>query len=238
MGRETFKNWLQKNGYSKNTSDSYSYSIDKISKHISTKRNESIDVYSINELPFLKKLVELYSTIGNYSDFGYEGNGTVRNAIKAYYMFKVSSDEIPSGIFEETEIENSEIIENITNFSYERDLKNAMVSQISDLFPDYQIFGRNNEGVEYLIEGKRVDLLLESKGGSLLAVELKSGLADYKVFGQISMYLGLLMDRFPDKQIKGCIVAGQIDNTLKSATKTSDRISLMTYAMKLELTKE
>ena len=52
------------------------------------------------------------------------------------------------------------------------------------------------------------------------------------------MYLGLLMDRFPDKKIKGCIVAGGIDLTLKSATKTTNLISLKTYKMKLELQEE
>jgi hypothetical protein len=52
------------------------------------------------------------------------------------------------------------------------------------------------------------------------------------------MYLGLLIDRFPNKSIKGCIVAGEIDLTLKSATKTTHLISLKTYRMKLELQKE
>jgi len=49
------------------------------------------------------------------------------------------------------------------------------------------------------------------------------------------MYLGLLMDRFPEKEIRGSIVAGEIDNTLKSATRTSELITLKTYKMKLEL---
>ena len=132
----------------------------------------------------------------------------------------------------EEEIENIEVW---NNFSYERDLKNSMINQITELFPKYKIFGENNEGVEYLVDGKRIDILLEKNDGSLLAVELKSGTANYKVFAQISLYLGLLMDRFPEKEIKGCIVAGEIDNTLKIATKTNKSIKLKTYKMKLEL---
>lgn len=238
MEKEKFKIWLIRNGYAENTSTSYSYAIDRISKHLSEKRNEKINVYEINDLPTIKKLVESYSTVGNYSEIGNEGRGTVRNAIKALYKFKEHTIDLSYGLPVE-EIETDELTDlSITNFSYERDLKNSMVSQIAELFPEYKIFGNHNEGVEYLIEGKRIDILLEKSDGELLAVELKSGVANFNVFGQLSMYLGLLMDRFPDKHIKGCIVAGEIDLTLKSATKTTNLISLKTYKMKLELQNE
>lgn len=240
MEKEKFKIWLIRNGYAENTSNSYSYAIDRISKYISEKRNENTNVYTINDLPTLKKLVESFSTVGNYSEIGHEGRGTVRNSIKAFYKFKQNADDLSYELAdEEIEMENDEITDlSITNFSYERDLKNSMVSQINELFPEYKIFGEKNEGVEYLIEGKRIDILLENENGVLLAVELKSGVANFKVFGQLSMYLGLLMDRFPEKQITGCIVAGEIDQTLKSATKTTNLISLKTYRMKLELQNE
>jgi len=241
MEKERFKKWLIKNGYSENTTNSYSYAIDKISKHLSEKRNENINVYSINELSTIKKLEGLYSTTGNYSQFEYEGKGTVRNAIKALRKHKENLGDLTYEIGNETEteLEAETIIETSNNFSYERDLKNSMVLQINELFPEYKIYGENNEGVEYLIEGKRIDILLEkNNGSSLLAVELKSGIANFKVFGQISMYLGFLLERFPNTEIKGCIVAGEIDNTLKSASKISDLIELKTYKMKLELTNE
>jgi hypothetical protein len=238
MEKEKFKIWLIRNGYADNTSTSYSYAIDRISKHLSEKRNEKIDVYTINDLPTIKKLVESYSSIGNSSEIGNEGRGTVRNAIKKFYYYKENADDLSYELADE-EIENEELTDlSITNFSYERDLKNSMVSQIAELFPEHKIFGNQNEGVEYLIEGKRIDILLEKSDGELLAVELKSGVANFKVFGQLSMYIGLLMDRFPDKQIKGCIVAGEIDLTLKSATKTTNLISVKTYRMKLELQNE
>jgi hypothetical protein len=171
------------------------------------------------------------------------GSATLKQAVKLYMTFKESDfkpSENSNKPFDlkqslEEEIDNIEVW---NNFSYEKDLKNSMVSQISELFPEYKIFGENNEGVEFLIGGKRIDILLEKNNGNLLAIELKSGIANYKVFGQISMYLGLLMEQFPEKEIRGCIVAGEIDNTLKSATKTTEFVSLKTYKMKLELIAE
>lgn len=238
MEKEKFKTWLKKNGYADTTITSYSYAIDRISKHLAEKTNEKIDVYGINDLSKIKRIVESFSLVGIYSEIGNEGRGTVRNSIKAFYKFKENVTDLSYELADD-EIENEELMDfSITNFSYEKDLKNSMISQVTELFPEYKIFGHKNEGIEYLIEGKRIDILLEKNDTELLAIELKSGVANFKVFGQISMYLGLLMDRFPDKQIKGCIVAGVIDQTLKDATKTSNIISLKTYKMRLELRDE
>ena len=80
-----------------------------------------------------------------------------------------------------------------------------------------------------------IDVLLEHvTTGSFVAVELKSGVADYRVFGQISMYLGLLKREFPNKEISGVIVAGSIDPGLKLACSITDQITLKVYRMSLE----
>ena len=91
-------------------------------------------------------------------------------------------------------------------------------------------------GIEYSIEGKRIDVLLENiSSNELLVIELKASLADYKVFGQISMYIGLLSKKFPDKDIRGVIIAGSIDDSLITACSITEKVSLKTYIMKLEL---
>ena len=117
---------------------------------------------------------------------------------------------------------------------YESDLQASMVSQINELFPEYKIIGENNEGVEYEIGGKKIDILLEKNNGDLLVIELKPGIADYEVFGQISMYIGLLMEKFPERVIKGFVIAGEMDASLKYAIKTTDNIGLKTYKIKSE----
>jgi len=109
-----------------------------------------------------------------------------------------------------------------------------LLLQAEELFPGYRVFGN-----EYTINGKRIDLLLEHKTeNKLLVVELKAGLADSKVFGQISMYIGPLMQKYPDKKISGVIIAGEIDDTLKMAILSNNNIKAMTYKMKLTLEEE
>src|SRR5690606_36844451 len=171
------------------------------------------------------------------------GSATLKQAVKLYMSYRSSNFEPSENSTKSFDIKQSleEEIDNLetwTNFSYERDLKNSMVLQINELFPEYKIIGETNEGVEYLIGGKRIDILLEKQNGDLLVIELKSGIADYKVFGQISMYIGLLIDKFPERKIRGFIIAGEIDKSLRNAIKTTDIIGLKTYKMKLELNNE
>lgn len=245
MKEENFKKWLIKNGQDTRTIQSRISNCKTVEKHEGNLDDHFIKdnglslfdklSYSSNDerrdLP-AKHRIPINGNIRN-------GSATLKQATKLYMTFR---NEINSNSLEPEKIQNENqddldleySVEN-NNFSYERDLKNSMVLQIDELFPDYKIYGENNEGVEYLIEGKRIDILLEKNDGQLLAIELKSGVANYKVFGQISMYLGLLMEQFPDKEIKGCIIAGEIDSTLLNASKLTDKISLMTYVMKLEL---
>jgi len=248
MNAEKFKSWLEFNGKPLNT----------IQNRISNCRNVEnyegdLDQHFIKDygLSLLEKLSYSTSDERNNSPAKHKipidgnirnGSATLKQAVNLYMSFKkdngIDFKEFHNNLSVENEVldeEDLDYIETSNNFSYEKDLKKSMVSQISELFPEYKIYGENNEGVEYLIEGKKIDILLEKNNGNLLAIELKSGTANYKVFGQLSMYLGLLMDRFPEKEIRGSIVAGEIDNTLKSATRTSELITLKTYKMKLEL---
>ncbi|WP_373060494.1 endonuclease NucS domain-containing protein [Zunongwangia sp. H14] len=245
MKEESFKNWLIQNGQDTRTIQS------RISNCKTVERYEgNLDDHFIkdNGLSLLKKLS--YSTEDERRNISAKhkipingnirnGSATLKQATKLYMTFRndYKSDPIDKQTIQNEDQDDLDLeysVEN-NNFSYERDLKNSMVLQIHELFPDYKIYGENNEGIEYLIEGKRIDILLENNQGGLLVIELKSGVANYKVFGQISMYLGLLMEQFPDRDIKGCIVAGEIDSTLQNASKMTDRISLKTYIMKLEL---
>ncbi len=231
-----FKQWLINHGYAENgAAASYSRAIPKISEHYSGKCGEVIDIYAITEQAKISEISHDYSQSGKYSEFGYEQHSRFRNAIARYSEFFVSKSDGYTAEITESEVVAPNEQEKV-NFAYERDLQTTLCAQISELFPDYQIFGAGNEGIEYCIEGRRIDVLLEhSENGNLLAVELKSGEADYKVFGQISMYIGLLKSKFPDANISGVIIAGSIQDSLRQACEITDLVELKIYRMSLEL---
>jgi len=238
---QQFKNWLINRGYSETgAANSYSRAVPKISDHYSQNTGERIDIFTIKDQAKISQIAHDYSQSGRFSSFGYEQHGRYRAAISRYAEFFVHNYQIisPNTEVESEEEQTQEVEPEITqtNFAYERDLQTTLCAQISELFPSYKIFGESNLGVEYSIGGRRIDVLLEKdETGDLLAVELKSGTADFKVFGHISMYLGLLESQFPEKDISGVIVAGSIDESLRQACSITDKVSLKIYRMSIEL---
>lgn len=245
--RKEFERWMIKQERKKqNTAYQYAQSIDKVSNHYSTHTQQNIDLYRVLDTELLKKIKDDYSLHGKFSDFGNKGNGTIRNAVATYYRYRIEwalntsgTTDSPTEDAISIEVEDKELEDDKRfNLSYERDLQSSMILQIDSLFPEYQIYGGETlEGVEFAINGKRIDILLEHRENKeLLAIELKAGIGDFKVFGQIAMYLGLLEERFPDRTCNGVIVCGQVDESLALACKMSNRVSLKQYEMQLVLT--
>lgn len=233
---QKFRDWLLQRGNT-GAANSYPKAIRIISEHCSTETGYAVDIYAVSNQHLISELAHDYSQAGRFSGFGYEQHGRFRAAIARYSEFfvqHVGGDALTEGSIEEDSSTDG-AKDTGNNFAYEKDLQTSLCAQISELFAGYQIYG-GALGIEYSIGGKRIDVLLEhEESGALLAVELKSGTADYKVFGQISMYLGLLKEQFPDKQISGVVIAGCIDSSLKHACAITDRITLKVYRMSLEL---
>ena len=70
----------------------YTLSIDKISKHYSKNIDKNLDIYNETDLDTLKNIAKYYDLDGKYSDFGNQGNGTVRNALATYIRFLESME--------------------------------------------------------------------------------------------------------------------------------------------------
>jgi len=233
---ELFRAWLIARGYSAvGAVTSYPSAIPQISQHFSRETGEFTDIYSITDQATLSQIAHDYSQTGRFSEFGYQHHSRFRAAIARYSEFFVDHrvGDVAQEIQEPTTIESTATT---INFSYEKDLQRTLCAQISDLFPNYKIYGEANLGIEYLISGKKIDVLLENTlNKELLIVELKSGRADFKVFGQISMYLGLAKREFPNREIRGAIIAAEIDDSLRYATETNPNVQIKIYRMSLEL---
>jgi len=90
----------------------------------------------------------------------------------------------------------------------------------SEYFGDYKIYGDNYEGIEFKCRGKKIDFLLEHKTekNKFKIIELKDTEGTRDVFGQISMYVGLLKEKFREKiEISVDIIASSINVELRDA---------------------
>ena len=237
MTQAMFKRWLLDSGKTESTAYSYANAINSISKHYSSQTGGEIDVYKIKERDKIKELVGCYIKSGKFSAFGDQSNGTPRAAIIQYFDF---FDEVQGrGLNDTSEFEGE--VRNLNSespdrFSYESDLQTALCSNILELFPGYNIYGGLGVGVQYSVGGKKIDVLLEHKdNGNLLVIELKSGEASHEVFGQISMYIGRIQEEFPERVVRGMIIAGSINENLVYACRAESQVSLKTYRMSIDL---
>jgi hypothetical protein len=242
MISDDFKTWLEDDERkSSNTAYGYKIAINRLSKHYSRETGNQTNIYSIRNLNEIINIEREYVSGGRFSRFGEEASGANRAAISAYVRFFRTLDNNRNDFEENILLDNNSFdndinTEEVTTFTLERDLQNSLELQAEELFPGYKIFGNNKEGIQYNINGKKIDLLLEHKTeNKLLVIELKAGLADFKVFGQISMYIGPLTQEYPNKEIFGLIIAGEIDDSLKFACLTNNKIKLKKYQMKLTL---
>ncbi|WP_462137527.1 endonuclease NucS domain-containing protein [Candidatus Mycalebacterium sp.] len=221
--KERFTEWLIEKGFSPGTaSGSYRVGINRLSKDLGE------DIFQITDLERVSEIRKTYDRGGAKQEVGYLSAGSPRAAIIQYEQF-VRELSDGGGV---SDIEGSS--DSVSNsaprkLSLERDLHNAIESQISELFSGYKLVSS-----EYTIKNVRLDLLLK-KGSDFLVVELKSGAATHAAFGQISMYMGHVAAKFPKSSVKGLIIAADIDPGLIAACSTNKNISCKKYKMKLRL---
>ena len=227
-----FKDWLIGQGRTSGTAYNYALMADSVARDYSQKMGLNINsVYEIDDASLISEISRQYAQGGDYEEDGNRNAAGWRNAIGRYSEFFAdqlveSNGETPP---ETTNTANAAR----SNFGYERDLQRTFCSQISALFPEHKILGR-----EYPVRNRWIDVLLEhTDSKNLLVVELKAGKADFAVFGQISMYIGMLRKQpgLSERKIEGIIIANAIDDGLLYACETSPDISVKTYRMSIEL---
>ena len=98
--RQAFIAYLTANNYAENTVYGYSRGIDRISRHISEQRSDTVSLYNINiarDLDRLKRIRDSFGLQGNFSEIGNEGNGTIRNSINRFVEFREREYNLEDG---------------------------------------------------------------------------------------------------------------------------------------------
>ena len=78
----------------------------------------------------------------------------------------------------------------------EKDIENLIAEHPDEIFPTE---GFRLIGQQYVIEGKRIDILFEDKLERKIIVEVKRGILSREASGQISEYYGLLKSKNQDE---------------------------------------
>lgn len=229
MNRESFKNYLKiAKGYPEGTISSRVSNCGTIEKYYG-----DLDViYQENQFSELLKDLE-YTTedernnaparhkIAIDGDLR-KGTASLKSALNLYKEFKDNEDVFA--------LKGDDV-----GFKYEADLEKAIYAQASQLFPAYDVKGKQYKVGDN--KNRMIDILLVHKEDkSFLVVEIKTGEIDREAFGQISEYMVLLQKEHPNRLIKGCLIGSDFEDNIADTLQSSKyEIALKKYNLNIIL---
>lgn len=111
-----------------------------------------------------------------------------------------------------------------TTFGLERDLQVAIRHNIHQLDPNLTII---DGGKERTVASGRTDILARDRVGRVV-IELKAGMGDISVIGQVLAYVGDLQAEDPAEPVRGVVIAHDFTPRAVSAARAGN-IQLMRY---------
>ncbi len=111
-------------------------------------------------------------------------------------------------------------------FELERHLQSELRREIVQLEPGLQII---DEGLERSVESGFMDILARDEAGALVVIELKAGLARRESIGQITGYMGDLIEEEPNTPVRGILVAAEFDKSCRSGVRAIPSLRLKRY---------
>ena len=115
--------------------------------------------------------------------------------------------------------------------SLERDLEEYIIRNLNQIESGLELY--TNEGItgrQFNTEVGRIDILALDRNSNFVVIELKAGVANYSVVGQILGYISWVRQNLAEgKEVRGIIIADDFDKKLKYASSEIANILLKRY---------
>lgn len=163
----------------------------------------------------------------------YTNLAAYKSSLRCYARFRENESEFNS----ETAIEIAgQVIKEKhegKQFELERHLQSELRREIGQLESGLQII---DEGLERSVESGFIDILARDQAGALVVVELKAGLAKREAIGQITGYMGDLIEEEPNTPVRGILVAADFDKSCQSGVRAIPNLALKRYRFNFSFT--
>jgi len=191
-------------------------------------------------------IIDLFERRGLFEQFKNEhwpyGDSPGGKSKQRFYLgLKARHDETEpdaDAAVETTEEAFEEAVEEAQSFAAEADLRDFLAKNPDCIERGLSVYSEGGRsGVEYAIDGGRIDILAVDKDQRLVVIELKVGRGRNKTIGQLLYYMGWVDKNLAkDVPCRGMIVAKDISEDLITAVRRVPDVSLCRY--KLSVTVE
>lgn len=161
------------------------------------------------------------------------GEAAKRNSLRVAQMY----DDFLSGSVEpdvEDERDRAEV--ESFEFALEAHLRDFLARNLEKIEPGLRLFELDGRtGIEYPLDGGRIDILAIDRGGHPVVVELKVAQGRNKALGQLLYYMGWVDQNLGRGSCRGVVIASEISTELAVAVSRVPGVTLYRYKMNFSL---
>ena len=124
------------------------------------------------------------------------------------------------------------------SFAFEAQLRDYLAHNLSIIEPGLRLYENDGiNGIEFSVEGGRIDILAVDQDSKLVVIELKLSKGRNKALGQLLYYMGWADKNHSSRPCRGIIVAENISEELKTAVLRVPGVSLYEYKVSMTVEK-
>lgn len=117
-------------------------------------------------------------------------------------------------------------------FALEAHLRDFLARNLDRIEPGLSLYDAEGvNGIEYPVDGGRLDLLAIDRAGRFVVVELKLSEGRNKALGQLLYYMGWVDQHLGNGPCRGVIIASEINDALAIAVARAPGVSVAEYRM-------
>ncbi len=185
---------------------------------------------------YIVELFEKHNLLDRFKQehwaFGATPAGETRR--RRYLRIKAQYEEILVGGAPPPSPEGGEAedVDEAVEFALEALLRDFLARNLDRIEPGLRLYDSGDlKGIEFPVDGGRIDLLALDKSGRHVVIELKLSQGRNKALGQLLYYMGWVDQNLGNAPCRGYIIASNISDELAVAVSRVPDVSLARYKM-------